>query len=199
VVKKAAAPVSKKTPPRNAVGKKSATAKTSKKKVVNNRTVYEATPAERIAAFGEEKVFILISEGAFYEDIAKLCDVSRHGLMRWLEANEDAYASAREARGHKIAEDILQIADDGRNDTFIDDNGRRQVDQDVLGRSRLRVDTRKWLASKMLPTIYGDRQILAGDPKAPLQVQHAVDLSKLSDEELAVLEKIQAKLNGGAK
>jgi hypothetical protein len=192
VVKKVAPPVKKKSTPAKKV-------KAGEKKPPKERTVYETTPAERIAVFGEEKVFELISEGMFYEDIAKLCDVSRHGLMRWLEANEDAYAPAREARGHRIAEDILQIADDGRNDTFIDDNGRRQVDQDVLGRSRLRVDTRKWLASKMLPTIYGDRTTLAGDPKAPLAVKHSVDLSNLTEEELAMLEKLTTKLSGGAK
>ena len=36
--------------------------------------------------------------------------------------------------------------------------------------ARLAVDTRKWIASKVLPKKYGDRQVLAGDPDAPLQV-----------------------------
>jgi hypothetical protein len=37
------------------------------------------------------------------------------------------------------------------------------VDHDHIQRSRLRVDTRKWLLSEMSPKVYGDRLALAGD------------------------------------
>ena len=45
----------------------------------------------------------------------------------------------------------LDIADDGRNDKWTDSEGVVRVDNDVIARSRLRVDARKWLMSKMLP------------------------------------------------
>lgn len=83
-------------------------------------------------------------------------------VIRWLASEEYAdfcaqYARAREAQADKLAEEVLQIADDGRNDTYVDDEGRTHVDHDQIARSRLRVDARKWLASKLAPKRYGDK------------------------------------------
>ncbi|WP_322979131.1 hypothetical protein [Pseudomonas sp. C11] len=83
-------------------------------------------------------------------------------VIRWLADEERAefcaqYARAREDRADLLAEEILQIADDGRNDTQVDEDGNVFVDHDVIARSRLRVDARKWLASKMAPKKYGDK------------------------------------------
>jgi hypothetical protein len=36
----------------------------------------------------------------------------------------------------------------------------RSVDHDHIARARLRVDSRKWILSKMLPRIYGDRPVV---------------------------------------
>lgn len=69
----------------------------------------------------------------------------------------EQYARARESGLEVMAEDLLAIADDGTNDTYVDDQGNRRTDHDVVARSRLRVDTRKWLLSKMLPKKYGDK------------------------------------------
>jgi hypothetical protein len=80
-------------------------------------------------------------------------------VMRWLAQNEafrDQYARARESQADHLAEEILQIADDGSNDTYQTENGEA-VNHDVIARSRLRVDTRKWLASKLAPKKYGDK------------------------------------------
>jgi hypothetical protein len=49
------------------------------------------------------------------------------------------------------------LRDDGTNDTYTDEDGNTRTDHDVIARSRLRVDTRKWLLSKALPKIYGDK------------------------------------------
>ena len=84
-------------------------------------------------------------------------------VFKWLAQDEDfakRYAHAREMQADKMADDILAIADDGINDTYIDEHGNKKTDQDVIGRSRLRVDARKWLASKMAPKKYGDRQVV---------------------------------------
>lgn len=81
---------------------------------------------------------------------------------------------AREAQADLLAEQILQIADDGTNDTQTDDEGRVRVDQDVIARSRLRVDARKWLASKMAPKKYGDKIEHTGADGGA--IQHAVSV-----------------------
>ena len=72
----------------------------------------------------------------------------------------DRYAQAREAGYHVLADEVLEIADDGRND-WMERNGQDDKGWELNGehfqRSRLRVDSRKWMLSKVLPKIYGDR------------------------------------------
>jgi hypothetical protein len=85
------------------------------------------------------------------------------------------YARAREIGYHAMADEALDISDDGTNDTYLDEDGNRRTDQDVIARSRLRVDTRKWLLSKALPKVYGDKLELAGDPKNPIHHKVAAD------------------------
>jgi hypothetical protein len=70
------------------------------------------------------------------------------------------YARAREVGYHKMADDLLDIVDDGTNDFVVRErDGERitVVDHEHIQRSRLRADTRKWLLSKALPKLYGDR------------------------------------------
>lgn len=67
------------------------------------------------------------------------------------------YAQAKRNQAEILAEEISHISDDGTNDTMIDDQGRTVITHDVIQRARLRVDTRKWLASKLLPKLYGDK------------------------------------------
>lgn len=75
----------------------------------------------------------------------------------------------------RMAEEILQIADDGRNDTYEDADGHERTDSDVIQRSRLRVDTRKWLMSKLAPKKYGDKTLLTGaDGESAPQVEITV-------------------------
>lgn len=81
-------------------------------------------------------------------------------IFKWLRVFPDfahQYARAREAQADTLADEILAIADDGKNDTYIDADGKVRVDQDVIARSRLRVEARKWLAAKMAPKKYGDK------------------------------------------
>jgi hypothetical protein len=71
------------------------------------------------------------------------------------------YARAREVGYQKMADDLLDIADDGRNDWIEretkDGKTIRVVDHENVRRSQLRVDTRKWLLSKALPKVYGEK------------------------------------------
>lgn len=85
---------------------------------------------------------------------------SKATVFKWLtqqKAFADQYVRARENQADHMADEILSIADDGLNDTYVDENGNQRTDQDVIARSRLRVDARKWLASKMAPKKYGDK------------------------------------------
>lgn len=86
---------------------------------------------------------------------------SKSMVMRWLADERyiefrDQYACAREDLADKLADEILQIADDGSNDTFLYANGNVKVNHDVIARARLQIDARKWLAAKLAPKKYGD-------------------------------------------
>lgn len=80
-------------------------------------------------------------------------------VMKWRNRHEvfnKQYARAKEQQMELMAEQLLEIADDGLNDT-VDRDGRTVVDQEHINRSRLRVDTRKWLMSKLAPKKFGDK------------------------------------------
>lgn len=84
----------------------------------------------------------------------------RSTVMRWLVENEafrDLYAQARVLQADAVAEDTIDIADFGANDTYTDSDGNKRTDYDVIQRSKLRVDARKWYASKLNPRKYGDK------------------------------------------
>lgn len=67
------------------------------------------------------------------------------------------YAEAKMRQAELMAEEIIDIADDDTHDTRYDKDGNESCNAEFVARSRLRVDTRKWLASKLAPKIYGDR------------------------------------------
>lgn len=67
------------------------------------------------------------------------------------------YRAAREMQQERHLEEIKEISDDGSNDTYLDDDGNPRTDHDVIARSKLRVDTRKWIMARMSPRKYGDK------------------------------------------
>jgi hypothetical protein len=92
-------------------------------------------------------------------------------IMLWVAEDRagfsEQYTKACEARLHFHADELLDIADDGRNDWMeqLSDKGEvvgYKVNGEAVNRSRLRVDTRKWLLSKLLPK-YRDKQDHPGD------------------------------------
>ncbi|MDP3845942.1 MAG: hypothetical protein Q8R10_05895 [Pseudomonas sp.] len=100
-------------------------------------------------------------------------------VLRWLvdETKPEFrlhYAHAREAQADLLAGEILEIADDSSGDTFTDKDGNTRLDREFVARARLRVDSRKWLASKLAPKKYGDRIEHAGTDGGA--IQHAVSV-----------------------
>lgn len=74
------------------------------------------------------------------------------------------YAQAKLKQADLLAEEINDIADDGSND-WMESFGEEgdtayRLNGEHVQRSRLRVDTRKWLASKLLPKQYGGDALL---------------------------------------
>lgn len=81
-------------------------------------------------------------------------------FFKWIDADKDKtiqYVRACEERADNIFEEILEIADDSSNDVRITEDGIQTVNSEIVQRSKLRVDARKWMLGKMNPKKYGDR------------------------------------------
>jgi hypothetical protein len=111
-----------------------------------------------------EKNFDLILEriegGEALRKILPTIPISSETFYRWIDSDElksKRYARACELRADSIFEDILEIADDSSGDLKITNEGKEIMDSEFVQRSRLRVDARKWIVSKLNPKKYGDR------------------------------------------
>ena len=92
------------------------------------------------------------------------------------------YARARLVGYHTMADDLIEIADDGTND-FVekerpDGTKHTAFDGEHVQGSRLRVDTRKWLLSRALPKIYGDKLTaeVTGKDGGPIETEEQTSL-----------------------
>jgi len=81
-------------------------------------------------------------------------------IREWLIIHEefrDLYARAKEYQAEILAEEMIDISDYSAEDYIVGDNGKSVLDHEHVQRSKLRIDTRKWVASKLLPKKYGDK------------------------------------------
>jgi hypothetical protein len=131
-----------------------------------------------------------ISDGESLRAICRDEDMpNKATVFRWLAAYAqfgDQYARAREAQAEALADEIVEIADESSCDTYVDDNGNQRTNAEVVARSKLRVDARKWVASKLLPKKYGDKIAVGGAEDLPaIASSVALDVSGLSTAALA--------------
>lgn len=85
------------------------------------------------------------------------------------------YESSRAIQAENMFEEINEIADDGRNDYMerenSDGNSYEVVNSEHIQRSRLRVDTRKWYLSKVLPKKFGEKlDLTTKDKEIPFPI-----------------------------
>lgn len=86
--------------------------------------------------------------------------ISPSTFFIWLREDElksKQYEIATKERSELVFEDILDIADNSSNDYVENENGNLVLNAENIQRSRLRVDARKWILSKMNPKKYGDK------------------------------------------
>ena len=124
------------------------------------------------------------------ESLVALCrDATMPGLttvFRWLadperQAFRERYALAREAQADRLFDEMLGIADDATNDWMVrnaEKGGPLALNSEHIQRSKLRLDTRKWMAARLAPKKYGDKmdvtsggEKLAGAPVHPLTAE----------------------------
>lgn len=120
-------------------------------------TLYSQKLADLICERVATSTFGLLRLCELHDDLP---DKSTINLWRYKYPEFSAqYAQAKLKQADLMAEEILEIADDGQNDwmqTWGDEGDMGwKLNGEHVQRSRLRIDTRKWLASKLLPKQYG--------------------------------------------
>lgn len=137
----------------------------------------------RPSEFTQEKADAICERIADGESLRSICKdegmPSRMTVFRWLADPErvafrDQYARAREEQAEFYAESIIEIADEKEVEaTYQGEDVRLDLSSSAIARNRLRVDARKWYASKLAPKKYGDFKAveLTGANGGPVVIQ----------------------------
>jgi len=121
-----------------------------------------------------------VAKGESLRKVCKRAGIETTTFLDWVRKDDSfalQYARAKEIAAELMADEILEIADDtSQDELFVDQedasgkSAKRVQNSEFINRSRLRVDSRKWLLSKLLPKKYGDKLELSGDKDSPLTV-----------------------------
>lgn len=98
--------------------------------------------------------------GSILDDLGKPINPST--FYRWLQRDEELrnrYARARADQAQVMADEIAHIADNTELGEVITDKGDKVEIRrgDMIEHRKLRIESRKWLAAKLLPKVYGDK------------------------------------------
>jgi hypothetical protein len=142
------------------------------------------TTVGRPSLFTEDIADEICSRIVQGESLNKICKDAHmpevRSVYRWLRSNDSfcqLYVRAKEDQADTLADEIQDISDERPMLTIMtDDETIEKLDPVGINRNRLRVDARKWIASKLKPKKYGDRQILAGDAENPLEIKQQSEM-----------------------
>jgi hypothetical protein len=115
-----------------------------------------------------DRICAQLADGDSLRTVCKAEDMPcKTTVFMWLRTKPEflnQYTRAKEESADALTDEMLDIADDGSNDWMErnkgDDKGWIE-NGEAMQRSRLRVDTRKWIASKLKPKKYGDKVDMA--------------------------------------
>ena len=144
-------------------------------------------PAGRPSTYSQESADEICRRIIAGEGLREICRdetmPARETVYGWLAVRPEfqhQYARAREYQADAWGDELLAIAHDGTNDfrdrIAADGSVERVLDNEHVQRSKLRVDTLKWLMSKHAPRRFGD--------KVEVEVSGGLDVENLSDAEL---------------
>jgi transposase len=122
----------------------------------------EARPVGRPSKYTKrlaDRICAELAMGKSLRTVSKAVGIEIETIYRWIRTKsefQERYAQSKQDAADSMAEEILDIADNGTNDwmTF---NGHRVTNREAIERSKLRVDTRKFLMAKMKPKKYGEK------------------------------------------
>lgn len=137
-----------------------------------------------------EKICAMLAGGYSLRQALKGDDMpDKSTVMRWIFCTtqftdpmfqdfRDQYAQAREMQAEMMADEIMDISDDGSNDYYKREGKEPSFDGEHVQRSKLRVDARKWVASKLLPKKYGDKvqNEITGKDGGPIEMDNVSEM-----------------------
>lgn len=130
-----------------------------------------------------DQICIALEDGLSLRKAAESVGESARTVLNWTRSNPEfltQYTRAREIGYLQLADAILNISDEYEVEVKHDgEDVKLDLSPTAVARNRLRVDTRKWMLSKMLPKIYGDKLELAGDKENPLQTITRIEIVPL--------------------
>ena len=101
----------------------------------------------RLLTMHEDDVFNHLADGLTVENSIRFWKTSKRIWYKWINETterQEKYKAARRQYAHSLAEETLSIADG-------------TVDPAEANISKMRIDTRKWLAGKIDPDSWGDK------------------------------------------
>ena len=113
-----------------------------------------------------DRICVELSKGKSLRKICEADDMPEDtSVRRWLAKEENTafrlqYARARQEQADHYADEIIDISD---------------TEEDPQ-KAKVRIDARKWVASKLKPKKYSERMMLAGDEENPLQAVTQINL-----------------------
>lgn len=133
-----------------------------------------------------DEIISRISEGEPLRQICRDAHMPTFATVySWIGKGDELsirFARARIVGWCAIAEDCLEIADDGRND-WMEVNGKSVQNSEAIQRSKLRVDTRQKMLAIWDPTRYGNKIDLTSSDGS-MSPKSGIDAAKLSKENL---------------
>ena len=190
--------------------------------IARNKGVPHLTARKYDRTVASAQICEELKKGRSLDSICKAEGLPSVGaFLEWVEKDDPAgiaadYAHAREIGYALLADEIVQLSDkthewvtvqklDPNGDPMYDEKGEPLLKQmlmplnsDVIAHKRVQIDTRKWMLSKMLPKIYGDKVVQehVGAGGGAIQLS-AVDLRGLSDTELMQMQTLLGKASPG--
>jgi hypothetical protein len=132
-------------------------------------------------------------------------------IIRWSLSNDPKYEvfrvmyeEAKKIMWMYRADELVDISDNSAND-FIDrynkftEETERVLDPENVQRSKLRIDTRKWLLSKLLPHIYGEKVDVSVGGRDGKPIQAMVLTATAEEAERAYLTMIKGDADDSKK
>lgn len=99
--------------------------------------------------------------------LEELCNERKHWptakcVYEWrikIPSFGEAYARAKMAQIDALVNHIFVLLRDTSNDYYINDEGKKRINHAHINKLKIEVDAIKWLASKLVPRLYGERSI----------------------------------------